>query len=539
MSDVLFSSCVGAGTGINQSANALALNTYFKEKRRIATGISWTATGLGPIIFPHVIAYLIPRYGVEGTVLLFGGLALNAVALSMVYQPVEWHTKQKAEALDSVEEGHLTRSESVYAPTETPLCDHCQRHRRKHSRHNIMSRKYLLNSDDPQFTGYEIIDPGTPMMSKSNDGWYSMTPAKRSMYSSKVSLTSGLASRKLSYANIGTTGSAGKDGTRSKKLSRTEAPVIEDLQLPDGYEASVDVKSNRTSYTNLYKEGKRDKMKGKKNNELKIEEAEEDCPSLKAPQDVAKGGRLRLNIDNLTIPEDIAHQLQPNQDHYLKPNETESTKAGAKGAPAISVSDWVKPNSNIPTRNQSVLSMQYYNPLPRRNQSTNSFHAEKEVLNSVRSQLEEMASKNSLCTCHQMALLPRRHNKAMDPNNQTGDDYDEEEEKEHFTLWQKIFIFFDLDLLKDLTYINLMVGLTIASFAELNYSILTPFVLAEYGLSKTETATSMSLLGAMDIAVRFFVPFIAGKIGWENKTFFLFGVLGMAFGRICELESCL
>jgi hypothetical protein len=35
-----------------------------------------------------------------------------------------------------------------------------------------------------------------------------------------------------------------------------------------------------------------------------------------------------------------------------------------------------------------------------------------------------------------------------------------------------------------------------------------------------------------DIGVRFFIPFIAGKIGWENRTFFLVGVLGMAFGRI-------
>lgn len=515
----------GAGTGFNQSANALALNTYFKEKRRIATGISWTATGLGPIIFPQVIAYLIPRYGVQGTVLMFGGLALNAVALSLVYQPVEWHTKKKPESL---EEGQLNRTDSVYAPTETALCSYCQHSRGDRDR-NLLSGQYILNSDHEHFPGYEIIDPGTPMMSKSNDGWYSMTPAKRSLYSSRVSLTSGFPSRKPSYANIGT-GSA-KDGRRSEKRSRTEAPVIEDVLMVDNDD--IEVKSNRTSYTNLYKEGKRDKLKGMKNNELKIEEAEEDCPSLKAPQDI-KGGRLQLNIDNLTIPEDIAHQLLPNEDHRKHDDVAFKTSSKVhKAAPSISNIDWAKPKSNIPSRNQSILNMQYYNAVPNRNLSTNSFHAEKEVLNSVRHQLEEFVSKDSLCTCNHVALLPKREKNVLD--NQAEEIHEEMElDKEKFTLWQKIFIFFDLDLLKDLTYINLMVGLTIASFAELNYSILTPFVLAEYGLTKTETATSMSLLGAMDIAVRFFVPFIAGKIGWENKTFFLFGVLGMAMGRICK-----
>lgn len=60
-----FSVLYGAGCGLNQSANSLALNTYFRERRRIATGISWTATALGPILFPQVIAVLLPLYGVQ------------------------------------------------------------------------------------------------------------------------------------------------------------------------------------------------------------------------------------------------------------------------------------------------------------------------------------------------------------------------------------------------------------------------------------------------------------------------------------------
>lgn len=327
---------------------------------------------------------------------------------------------------------------------------------------------------------------------------------------------------------------ANRDSRRSEKRSRNEAAALDEkLQLENLDEFKAEVKSNRTSYTNLNKEGKRDKLKVPKNNELKIEEAEEDCPTLKAPQDV-KSGRLRLNIDNLTIPTEIVdHQLELNGDHRQAKGQSAGSTANPESAGTVNLSDWYKTKSKIPTRNQSAISMQnYYNQYPRRNLSTNSFHAEKDVLTSVRHQLEEYVSKDSLCTCQQLRLLPKQNNDDRDEDIVEAEDGDDD--AANFTLWQKIFIFFDLDLLKDLSYVNLMVGITIASFAELNYSILTPFVLADYGLSKSETATSMSLLGAMDISVRFFVPFIAGKIGWENKTFFLFGVLGMALGRICK-----
>ena len=94
--------------------------------------------------------------------------------------------------------------------------------------------------------------------------------------------------------------------------------------------------------------------------------------------------------------------------------------------------------------------------------------------------------------------------------------------------------FFDLDLLRDATYLNIMIGMTLANFAELNFSILTPFVLNEFGLSGSEIATCMSVLGIADICCRFFIPFVANYTRFENRTFFLIGVVNMAFGRIGE-----
>lgn len=57
-----------------------------------------------------------------------------------------------------------------------------------------------------------------------------------------------------------------------------------------------------------------------------------------------------------------------------------------------------------------------------------------------------------------------------------------------------------------------MMGVTLGNFAELNFSLLTPFVLDDWKFTKPQIAMAMSLLGAVDISIRFFVPFIAGKV---------------------------
>lgn len=41
-----------------------------------------------------MITVLMPVFGVTGTVLLFGGFALNAVACALLLQPVLWHAKK-------------------------------------------------------------------------------------------------------------------------------------------------------------------------------------------------------------------------------------------------------------------------------------------------------------------------------------------------------------------------------------------------------------------------------------------------------------
>lgn len=71
----------------------LALSTYFVKRRGMAMGIAMTVTGLGPVIMPLLIAYLMSVFGGRGTVLLLSGFVLHSVLGGLLLQPVKWHRK--------------------------------------------------------------------------------------------------------------------------------------------------------------------------------------------------------------------------------------------------------------------------------------------------------------------------------------------------------------------------------------------------------------------------------------------------------------
>lgn len=409
---------------------------------------------------PQLIAIILPLYDVQGSLLIFTAIALNAVVCALIFQPVQWHVKK---SIKNVEETLMK------APILNE-CDYCRMTKRKNP--SILSSQYLCNADNANATGYEIIDPGVPMLSLANDGWSS----KRSLYGSRASLyserTSRFGSRKPSSQNL--------------------------------------VSLNRSSSVNLAAMAK--EREKRKISEHKIDEHPEDGSSGKNSQEnvdirrpkspmTPKTPEIRISVD---APLDIK---------YINDHQ-------------IALTTNKLPFSRVTSPRRKIS-------------STNTFNVEKEVLKSVSEKLEEfvatgdriptLTNLEGFCTCDEKLRL------YLDPV--LSDEHDNEvieESKQKYTFWEKIVVFFDLDLLRDFTYVNLMLGVTLGNFAELNFSLLTPFVLAEWGFAKPQIAMAMSLLGGIDIAVRFFVPFIAGKIGWENKTFFLVGIFGMAMGRVCK-----
>lgn len=317
---------------------------------------------------------------------------MNAICCSLLLQPVRWHTKPKP--VETAEEALISKLPEIE-------CRYCRSLKKRSM--SIVSSQYLHNVDSFLVPGYEIIDPGTPMMARANDGWYSSSSAKRSQYGSKMSLTS----RKASALT-------------SVKASNQNLLI-----------------SNRTSYANL---GAATPAKQilTKDVSAKIDECpSEDCPSHKSPQD----------LQHLTVS-------------TARPSKTTPATPPASNPPfllrQISESKYLKDN-------KSNRSMQQ--PPSVRNRA-NTFNIEKEILSEASHKLEQYVidsnDRKRKCTCEEMRLAYVRDMELQEHFEEEEEEVDEHD-KPKFTLWQKFVIFFDLDLLKDLTYINIMVRLIIAS----------------------------------------------------------------------------
>lgn len=90
-----------------------------------------------------------------------------------------------------------------------------------------------------------------------------------------------------------------------------------------------------------------------------------------------------------------------------------------------------------------------------------------------------------------------------------------EVEQKEKSLWKRFLSFIDIDLLKDPKFVNLMIGMSIAICAEMNFSLLTPFILSEYGFSTVETAQVLAVLAFVDITFRLLAPLVQK---WLKKS---------------------
>ncbi|XP_055913187.1 uncharacterized protein LOC129946851 [Eupeodes corollae] len=132
------------------------------------------------------------------------------------------------------------------------------------------------------------------------------------------------------------------------------------------------------------------------------------------------------------------------------------------------------------------------------------------------------------CTCAEEKVLLQ---KQIAAEKDLGKSEVEAEIEKRLTFMQKAVRFFDLDLLRDITFVNLVLGMAVILFGEANFSILTPFILNDFKFSDSETSTAMSLIGSMDLAVRFLAPFALQKIKLGNRILFSFGIICICLGR--------
>jgi hypothetical protein len=97
--------------------------------------------------------------------------------------------------------------------------------------------------------------------------------------------------------------------------------------------------------------------------------------------------------------------------------------------------------------------------------------------------------------------------------------------------WKRFVKVFDLGLLNDKIYLNIMIGIAIAIFAEINFSLLTPFILNEFQYTTEQIATFMSILATVDIFCRFISPFIGDYLKQPARIMYMYALLMLIIMR--------
>lgn len=94
--------------------------------------------------------------------------------------------------------------------------------------------------------------------------------------------------------------------------------------------------------------------------------------------------------------------------------------------------------------------------------------------------------------------------------------------------------FFDLDLLRDNIYLNIMIGMAISIFAEINFAILTPFLLTDLDFGSDDIAMILLVMAIADLISRFCSPFIADHLQLSIRTSYLISLVLLLATRMCK-----
>lgn len=90
---------------------------------------------------------------------------------------------------------------------------------------------------------------------------------------------------------------------------------------------------------------------------------------------------------------------------------------------------------------------------------------------------------------------------------------------------------FDLRLFQSVTVVLTIIGISMTDFSELNFAMITPFILDDLKYNSLETASLMSIIGTLDIVTRFTSPFIGDYFKLTPKTMFGIGSCLFLVGR--------
>uniref|UniRef100_A0A1Q3FYV0 Putative monocarboxylate transporter n=2 Tax=Culex tarsalis TaxID=7177 RepID=A0A1Q3FYV0_CULTA len=473
---ITYSIIASLGMGFCNSSFSLALNTYFVARRNKAAGIAMTITGLGPILLPQLVSLLVSRYGSRNCLLIIGAMATHIMAAALLLQPVKRHMvpvepkpPPKAEPTTPpmtvkpvVGPGEKSALEDTYSVVDAlnPKAAESRWELDSDNEDDYLERQNFMDNYDIDAQSIYGFEQTT--QPRHRDSLQVIPPSLLQLARAKSEVLT-VAQRRPSMAEM---------LTYKTYSQRTLEPSPSKQQLAEQskrwFQSGSDESVNLESSMALFGDAEKDRR-----NTLDVIEGE-----------VPKK-RVRTLSATTSPPTTGKRWFESEDSVHLGSSVRIFDERGRTSTALI-------PLQTIP---QSKVVSEEQTRLP------------SIIRNSPGTADRPTTPKMTTFDLSQVAGAKKPPPQQPPRSKQT--------------FLQKLVSIFDLTLLKDKIYVNMMLGMSIAVFAEINFSLLTPFILNDLGYRTEQIASVMSTLAMTDLLFRFVSPFVGDFLKLKPRVMYM------------------
>uniref|UniRef100_A0A182LVG8 Major facilitator superfamily (MFS) profile domain-containing protein n=1 Tax=Anopheles culicifacies TaxID=139723 RepID=A0A182LVG8_9DIPT len=458
---ITYSIIASLGMGFCNSSFSLALNTYFVVRRNKAAGIAMTITGLGPILLPQLVSLLLGLYGARYCLLIIGALATHIIVGGLLLQPVKWHMLTCPPSSDPLNTAAVLPCPPVEVKI-VPATEDCTDKGTEEAQEEdeLLEKCSFIDHDvDAQSVyGFELTSQLRQRES------FSQPPG------GFMSNVPGMHTIQRTKSEVLAPVRRCSSETRSLKAEPTSAATRPLRWFQSGSEESVHLGSSLA-------------MWGDGNSSVtltddRVVQTEEQQQRRPSQGRFSSYTNVRFSPLQKRWFEGSAQSVNLGSSMKLFDERSVGPRRGSLG-------------SGVPMSGGGKL------PALSENQGLTD---ETSHLPSIVRQLE-----NTKATLPQSSTVPNEATAGVKPEG----------------FFTKVVHMFDLTLLQDKVYLNMMLGMSIAVFAEINFSLLTPFILGDLGYSTEQIASIMSTLALADLLFRFISPFVGDFLKLSPRIMYM------------------
>ena len=87
----------GVGSGCMMGNALTVVGQYFEKRRSLAKGVTMAGASVGQLVIPHLMTFLLQRFGFWGALIIYASLYMNSLVAAFLLRPISFYTSRLKE----------------------------------------------------------------------------------------------------------------------------------------------------------------------------------------------------------------------------------------------------------------------------------------------------------------------------------------------------------------------------------------------------------------------------------------------------------